>query len=76
MFSVAKAKRQLQMFYLCESEATATKRSVRTEINSRFAEEPYLLNFIGIIVQQQHEESILINHNGFFCLGPFIYSSS
>ncbi|MGE7672462.1 hypothetical protein ACQKMV_02605 [Lysinibacillus sp. NPDC094403] len=24
MFSVAKAKRQLQMFYLCESEATAT----------------------------------------------------
>ncbi|MFJ5562988.1 hypothetical protein [Lysinibacillus xylanilyticus] len=24
MFSVAKAKRQQQMFYLCESEATAT----------------------------------------------------
>ncbi|MFJ5563076.1 hypothetical protein [Lysinibacillus xylanilyticus] len=33
MFSVAKAKRQLQMFYLCESEASATKRSVGTEIN-------------------------------------------
>ncbi|MGE7690559.1 hypothetical protein ACQKMI_15285 [Lysinibacillus sp. NPDC097214] len=33
MFSVAKAKRQLQMFYLCESEATATKRPAGTEIN-------------------------------------------
>ncbi|WP_161804468.1 hypothetical protein [Lysinibacillus xylanilyticus] len=45
MFSVAKAKRQLQMFYLCESEATATNvfcseskatatnRPVGTEIN-------------------------------------------
>jgi len=29
----AKAKRQLQMFYLCESEASATKRPVGTEIN-------------------------------------------
>ncbi|WP_375199355.1 hypothetical protein [Bacillus sp. RS11] len=29
----AKAKRQQQMFNLCESEATATKRSVGTEIN-------------------------------------------
>ncbi|MGY3188047.1 hypothetical protein [Lysinibacillus sp. TE18511] len=29
----AKAKRQRQMFYLCESEATATKRPVGTEIN-------------------------------------------
>ncbi|MGE7944016.1 hypothetical protein ACQKNB_18200 [Lysinibacillus xylanilyticus] len=28
-----KAKRQRQMFYLCESEATATKRPVATEIN-------------------------------------------
>ncbi|WP_161804476.1 hypothetical protein [Lysinibacillus xylanilyticus] len=53
MFSVAKAKRQQQMFYLCESEATATKRSVGTEINSRFAEEPYLLNFIGIKTLEQ-----------------------
>ncbi|MFT9816319.1 hypothetical protein [Lysinibacillus sp. NPDC056185] len=33
----AKAKRQQQMFYLCESEAAATKRSVRTEITPRFA---------------------------------------
>ncbi|MDM5246156.1 hypothetical protein [Lysinibacillus sp. G4S2] len=44
MFSVAKAKRQLQMFsvrkrsvsnkcFLCESEASATKRPVGTEIN-------------------------------------------
>ncbi|MEX3746123.1 hypothetical protein [Lysinibacillus xylanilyticus] len=29
----AKAKRQQQMFYLCESEATATKRQAVTEIN-------------------------------------------
>jgi len=29
----AKAKRQRQMFYLCESEAAATKRSVATEIS-------------------------------------------
>ncbi|WP_285395272.1 hypothetical protein [Lysinibacillus sp. fls2-241-R2A-57] len=29
----AKAKRQQQMFYLCESEAAATKRPVGTEIN-------------------------------------------
>ncbi|MGE7930446.1 hypothetical protein [Lysinibacillus xylanilyticus] len=29
----AKAKRQQQMFYLCESEATATKHPVGTEIN-------------------------------------------
>ncbi|MGY3188663.1 hypothetical protein ACVWXS_003387 [Lysinibacillus sp. TE18511] len=29
----AKAKRQRQMFYLCESEAAATKRPVGTEIN-------------------------------------------
>ncbi|WP_263297420.1 MULTISPECIES: hypothetical protein [Lysinibacillus] len=29
----AKAKRQRQMFYLCESEATGTKRPVGTEIN-------------------------------------------
>ncbi|WP_134008651.1 hypothetical protein [Lysinibacillus xylanilyticus] len=29
----AKAKRQRQMFYLCESEASATKRPVGTEIN-------------------------------------------
>ncbi|WP_374965616.1 hypothetical protein [Lysinibacillus sp. RS5] len=34
VLSVAKAKRQLQMFYLCESEASATKRPARTEINS------------------------------------------
>ncbi|WP_139114463.1 MULTISPECIES: hypothetical protein [Lysinibacillus] len=33
-FICAKAKRQQQMFYLCESEATATtKRPVGTEIN-------------------------------------------
>ncbi|WP_375199312.1 hypothetical protein [Bacillus sp. RS11] len=32
----AKAKRQRQMFYLCESEATATKRPVGTEINHTF----------------------------------------
>ncbi|MGE7942008.1 hypothetical protein ACQKNB_07965 [Lysinibacillus xylanilyticus] len=36
-FICAKAKRQRQMFYLCESEATATtKRSVGTEINPSF----------------------------------------
>ncbi|KOP69693.1 hypothetical protein AMS59_22485 [Lysinibacillus sp. FJAT-14745] len=36
MFSVAKAKRQ-QLFYLCESGATATtKRPVGTEINHTF----------------------------------------
>ncbi|MGY3188892.1 hypothetical protein [Lysinibacillus sp. TE18511] len=29
----AKAKRQRQMFYLCESEASATKCPVGTEIN-------------------------------------------
>ncbi|MEY9971861.1 hypothetical protein ABH966_002234 [Lysinibacillus sp. RC46] len=29
----AKAKRQRQMFYLCESEASATKRPAGTEIN-------------------------------------------
>ncbi|WP_175401736.1 MULTISPECIES: hypothetical protein [Lysinibacillus] len=29
----AKAKRQRQMFYLCESEATATKRPAGTEFN-------------------------------------------
>ncbi|WP_323645323.1 hypothetical protein [Lysinibacillus xylanilyticus] len=29
----AKAKRQQQMFYLCESEASATKRPAVTEIN-------------------------------------------
>ncbi|WP_374965582.1 hypothetical protein [Lysinibacillus sp. RS5] len=32
-FICAKAKRQQQMFYLCESEAAATKRPVETEIN-------------------------------------------
>ncbi|QQP11444.1 hypothetical protein FJQ98_19890 [Lysinibacillus agricola] len=32
-FICAKAKRQLQLFYLCESEASATKRPVGTEIN-------------------------------------------
>ncbi|MGE7953688.1 hypothetical protein [Lysinibacillus xylanilyticus] len=32
-FICAKAKRQQQMFYLCESEATATKRPAGTEIN-------------------------------------------
>ncbi|MFJ8460584.1 hypothetical protein ACIQ57_15800 [Lysinibacillus xylanilyticus] len=32
-FICAKAKRQQQMFYLCESEASATKRPVGTEIN-------------------------------------------
>ncbi|MGA3676603.1 hypothetical protein ACPCXF_16090 [Lysinibacillus agricola] len=32
----AKAKRQRQMFYLCESEATATKRPAGTEINPRY----------------------------------------
>ncbi|MDM5250557.1 hypothetical protein [Lysinibacillus sp. G4S2] len=29
----AKAKRQRQMFYLCESVASATTRTVGTEIN-------------------------------------------
>ncbi|MFB7156963.1 hypothetical protein [Lysinibacillus sp. NPDC056232] len=29
----AKAKRQQQMFYLCESEATATKRPAERKIN-------------------------------------------
>ncbi|MCL1702007.1 hypothetical protein MWJ95_16465 [Lysinibacillus sp. Bpr_S20] len=44
MFSVAKAKRQLQMFYLCESEAAATtKRPVETEINPSFCREALLL---------------------------------
>ncbi|QQP12615.1 hypothetical protein FJQ98_00300 [Lysinibacillus agricola] len=37
----AKAKRQLQLFYLCESEASATKRPVGTEINPRYGEEPF-----------------------------------
>ncbi|WP_375200294.1 hypothetical protein [Bacillus sp. RS11] len=32
----AKAKRQRQMFYLCESVASATKRQVGTEINHTF----------------------------------------
>ncbi|MDM5247946.1 hypothetical protein [Lysinibacillus sp. G4S2] len=32
----AKAKRQRQMFFLCESEASATKRPVGTEINHTF----------------------------------------
>ncbi|MGE7913278.1 hypothetical protein [Lysinibacillus xylanilyticus] len=32
-FICAKAKRQQQMFYLCESEAAATKRPAGTEIN-------------------------------------------
>ncbi|MGE7953141.1 hypothetical protein [Lysinibacillus xylanilyticus] len=32
-FICAKAKRQRQMFYLRESEATAAKRPVGTEIN-------------------------------------------
>ncbi|TQR30835.1 hypothetical protein C7Y47_14860 [Lysinibacillus sphaericus] len=32
-FYCAKAKRQQQMFLLCESEAAATKRPVGTEIN-------------------------------------------
>jgi hypothetical protein len=32
-FICAKAKRQRQMFYLCESEASATKRPAETEIN-------------------------------------------
>jgi len=35
-FICAKAKRQQQMFYLCESEATATKRPAGTEINPTF----------------------------------------
>jgi len=35
-FICAKAKRQQQMFYLCESEATATKRPVGMEINLSF----------------------------------------
>jgi hypothetical protein len=34
MFSVAKAKRQQQMFYLRESEASAAKRPAGTEINA------------------------------------------
>ncbi|WP_161804465.1 hypothetical protein [Lysinibacillus xylanilyticus] len=63
MFSVAKAKRQLQMFYLCESEASTTNvLSVRKRSNSnnkalsrngnqppRFAERAN-----DIIVFQQH----------------------
>jgi len=32
-FICAKAKRQRQMFYLCESEASAAKRPAGTEIN-------------------------------------------
>ncbi|MFJ8458409.1 hypothetical protein ACIQ57_04675 [Lysinibacillus xylanilyticus] len=32
-FFCAKAKRQQQVFFLCESEASATKRPVGTEIN-------------------------------------------
>ncbi|MEB2301200.1 hypothetical protein LAV72_16405 [Lysinibacillus xylanilyticus] len=32
-FICAKVKRQQQMFYLCESVATATKRPTGTEIN-------------------------------------------
>ncbi|QQP12494.1 hypothetical protein FJQ98_26075 [Lysinibacillus agricola] len=32
----AKAKRQQQMFYLCESVAAATKRQVGTVINHTF----------------------------------------
>ncbi|WP_158003068.1 hypothetical protein [Lysinibacillus sp. FJAT-14222] len=49
----AKAKRQRQMFYLCESEAIATKRSVETEINLSFCRKA-ILNFIDVIVFQQH----------------------
>ncbi|MGY3190205.1 hypothetical protein ACVWXS_004939, partial [Lysinibacillus sp. TE18511] len=37
-----KAKRQRQMFYLCESEATATKRPVGTEINHTLCYDPIL----------------------------------
>jgi len=40
LFSVAKAKRQLQMFYLRESVAAAAKRPAGTEINPRYADEP------------------------------------
>ncbi|MFJ8460233.1 hypothetical protein ACIQ57_13975 [Lysinibacillus xylanilyticus] len=40
-FICAKAKRQRQMFYLCESATTATKRPVGTEISHTFGDEPY-----------------------------------
>ncbi|MGY3190104.1 hypothetical protein, partial [Lysinibacillus sp. TE18511] len=65
MFYLCESEATATMFYLCESEATATNvfcseskatatmRSVGTEINSRFAEEPYLLNFIGIKTLEQ-----------------------
>ncbi|MDD1505100.1 hypothetical protein PVA17_20455 [Lysinibacillus sp. CNPSo 3705] len=36
MFFCAKAKRQQQMFSVVESEASATKRPVGTEINHTF----------------------------------------
>ncbi|MFB7158952.1 hypothetical protein [Lysinibacillus sp. NPDC056232] len=54
VLSVAKAKRQQQMFYLCESEASATKRSVEAEINPSFCRKAILyligpLNFIYIL---------------------------
>ncbi|MGE7915250.1 hypothetical protein [Lysinibacillus xylanilyticus] len=37
-FICAKAKRQQQMFYLRESEASAAKRPVGTEINPRYGQ--------------------------------------
>ncbi|MDM5247436.1 hypothetical protein [Lysinibacillus sp. G4S2] len=36
----AKAKRQRQMFYLCESVASATKRQSERKSTTRFGEEP------------------------------------
>ncbi|MFE3576555.1 hypothetical protein [Lysinibacillus sp. NPDC059133] len=45
----AKAKRQQQMFYLCESEASATKRPPERKLTPLFAEEPYLIKFDNLI---------------------------
>ncbi|MGA3677720.1 hypothetical protein ACPCXF_21905 [Lysinibacillus agricola] len=62
----AKAKRQQQMFYLRESEASAAKRSVGTEITPSFCRRILLylirhVNFSDLIVFQQHEKSNKLN---------------
>ncbi len=58
-FICAKAKRQRQMFYLCESEASATKRSVGTEINHTFCQRAKL-NLTMTFLQHSLDHFIFI----------------
>jgi len=55
----AKTKRQRQMFYLCESEAAATKRPAGTEINSLFAVSNTLFKLTPYIDIKQNKEAPL-----------------